>query len=202
MVLKAQQTPSQKNIVIFASGEGTNAKNIIQYFSKQNNIKVTHVLSNNIRAKVLKTAHDLKINALHFDRSAFYNTNEVLHVLQDVDPDLIVLAGFLWMMPENIVQEFSGRIINIHPALLPKYGGKGMYGDNVHKAVLENKEDETGISIHYVNEEYDEGKIIKQFPVKLDPADDLTSLKKKIKTLEHKHFPEVIEEILTKKQHG
>ena len=183
MVLKAQQTPSQKNIVIFASGEGTNAKNIIQYFSKQNNIKVTHVLSNNIRAKVLKTAHDLKINALHFDRSAFYNTNEVLHVLQDVDPDLIVLAGFLWMMPENIVQEFSGRIINIHPALLPKYGGKGMYGDNVHKAVLENKEDETGISIHYVNEEYDEGKIIKQFPVKLDPADDLTSLKKKIKTL-------------------
>jgi len=196
MVLKAQQTPSQKNIVIFASGEGTNAKNIIQYFSKQNNIKVTHVLSNNIRAKVLKTAHDLKINALHFDRAALYHTNEVFHILEDVKPDLIVLAGFLWMMPEKIIKEFPDKIINIHPAMLPKYGGKGMYGDNVHKAVLENKEDETGISIHFVNEEYDEGKIIKQFPVELNSSDNLASVKKKIKTLEQKHFPEVIEEIL------
>ncbi|MFC0520761.1 phosphoribosylglycinamide formyltransferase [Mesonia maritima] len=200
MVLKAQQTPSQKNIVIFASGEGTNAKNIIQYFSKQNNIKVTHVLSNNIRAKVLKTAHDLEINALHFDRAALYHTNEVFHLLQDINPDLIVLAGFLWILPEKIIEEFPNKIINIHPALLPKYGGKGMYGNNVHKAVLENNETETGISIHYVNEKYDEGELIEQFSVKIEPSDDLDSVKKKIKTLEHKHFPEVIEKLLTDKE--
>ncbi|MDR6299873.1 phosphoribosylglycinamide formyltransferase [Mesonia maritima] len=198
--MKAQQTPSQKNIVIFASGEGTNAKNIIQYFSKQNNIKVTHVLSNNIRAKVLKTAHDLEINALHFDRAALYHTNEVFHLLQDINPDLIVLAGFLWILPEKIIEEFPNKIINIHPALLPKYGGKGMYGNNVHKAVLENNETETGISIHYVNEKYDEGELIEQFSVKIEPSDDLDSVKKKIKTLEHKHFPEVIEKLLTDKE--
>ncbi len=189
-------TYSPKRIVIFASGAGSNAKNIIEYFQATDAVEVVHVLSNNIRAKVLQTAHDLEVNALHFDRAALYETNEVLNVLKDADPHLIVLAGFLWKMPEKIIEAFPNKIINVHPALLPKYGGKGMYGARVHKAILENKETETGISFHYVNEKYDEGKIIKQYKVKITPDDTLTSLTRKIKKLEHKHFPKVIEKLL------
>jgi phosphoribosylglycinamide formyltransferase-1 len=187
---------SPKKIVIFASGQGSNAKNIIEHFQHRNDVKVAHVLSNRIKANVLKIAHDHEISALHFDRSALYNSNEVLHVLQDTNPDLIVLAGFLWMMPKEILNEFEGKIINIHPALLPKYGGKGMYGDKVHQAVLENKEEETGISIHYVNDKYDEGEVIHQSKVEVSPNDSLKTIKEKIKQLEQKHFPEVIDNLL------
>lgn len=188
-----------KKIVIFASGQGSNAKKIIEYFQDRSDVKIAHVLSNNIRANVLKMAHDHEINALHFDRAALYNSHEVLHILQDTNPDLIVLAGFLWMMPEEIIREFDNKIINIHPALLPNYGGKGMYGNHVHQAVIENKEAVSGITIHYVNEKYDEGEVIAQFETQLTPKDSIETLKKKIQQLEHEHFPKVIDQLLSKK---
>jgi len=190
---------STKKIIIFASGQGSNAKKIIEYFQDRNDVKIAHVLSNNIRANVLKMAHDFEISALHFDRTAFYDTHEVLHVLKDAEPNLIVLAGFLWMMPTEIINEFENKIINIHPALLPKYGGKGMYGNHVHQAVLENKETESGITIHYVNEKYDEGEVVAQFETKITPDDSMETLKKKIQQLEHEHFPKVIDQLLSKK---
>ena len=196
MVSESNNSPSIKKIVIFASGQGSNAKRIIEYFSNMNQIEVTHVFSNNIKAPILRTAHDLEINALHFDRSAFYDTHEVLNLLKDIDPDLIVLAGFLWMMPKNIIKNFPNKIINLHPALLPKYGGKGMYGSHVHKAVLENKETETGISFHYVNEKYDEGKMIAQEIIPVNENETVATLQKRIHELEHKHFVKVIEDLL------
>ncbi|MDX1543263.1 MAG: phosphoribosylglycinamide formyltransferase [Christiangramia sp.] len=185
-----------KKIVIFASGSGTNAENIIKYFQNSNKITVVAVLSNRRSAGALKKAHHLNVKALLFDQDAFYNSKEVLNVLKDIDPDLIVLAGFLWLMPTNILEEFSERIINIHPALLPKYGGKGMYGDRVHKAVIENKEKESGITIHYVNTKYDEGEIIFQDTVSIEQNETPESLAQKIHELEYKHFPVVIEQLL------
>ncbi len=185
-----------KRIVIFASGSGTNAENIIKYFHERNIAEVTHVFSNNLRAKVLKRAHDLNVKALHFDKESFYDTNEVLNILIDAQPDIIVLAGFLWIFPKKIIDEFPNKVINIHPALLPKYGGKGMYGHHVHEAVVRNKEKESGITIHYVNEHYDEGAIVFQAktPVAKDySAEDVASA---IHTLEYKHFPVVIEKVL------
>lgn len=191
------ETP-QKKIVIFASGSGTNAENIIRYFKNKNNISVGAVFSNKRSAGALRKAHKHKVKALLFDRDAFYKTHEVLNVLRDMKPDLIVLAGFLWLMPSNIIKEFRDRIINIHPALLPNYGGKGMYGSRVHESVLENKDAVSGITIHYVDEKYDEGKTIFQERVKVEPADSVESLTKKIHELEYEHFPKVIEEILQK----
>lgn len=154
------------------------------------------VFSNRRSAGALKRAFDLNVKALHFDRDALYNSREVLNVLRDMKPDLIVLAGFLWLLPKRILQQFSNKIINIHPALLPAYGGKGMYGSHVHEAVIANKEKESGISIHYVNEEYDRGKIIFQATTQLENTDTPDSLAEKIHQLEYKHFPEVIEKIL------
>ena len=144
-------TSAQKKIVIFASGSGTNAENIIKFFHKDTKVKVAAVFSNNRGAKVLERAHKLDVKALHFDREALYDSNAVLNLLKDINPDLIVLAGFLWIFPSKILQLFPNKVINIHPALLPKYGGKGMYGMKVHQAVAEMKDLETGISIHYVN---------------------------------------------------
>ena len=146
----------------------------------------------------MKRAHDLQVKALHFDRNSFYQTNEVLHILEDMNPDLIVLAGFLWLFPSKIIAEFPDRIINIHPALLPKFGGKGMYGNKVHEAVIEKKEKESGISIHYVNERYDEGNIIFQATTPITEEDTPESLATKIHALEYKHFPEVIKQLLQK----
>lgn len=194
--MNTSKLPIEKKIVIFASGEGSNALNIIRYFESSENIKIVHVLSNNIRANALKKAHDFEISALHFDRDALYNTNDVLNVLVDADPDLVVLAGFLWKIPEKIIKAFPNKIINIHPALLPKYGGKGMYGRKVHEAVLKNKDLQTGITIHYVNEVYDEGEIIDQFKIPISEEDNLESLLQKIKKIEHKNYPKVIEKIL------
>lgn len=185
-----------KRILIFASGNGSNAENIITYFKKNNTAEVTHVFSNKIDAKVLDRAISHNVKALHFDRESLYNSNEVLHIIKDAAPDLIVLAGFLWKFPENIIEEYPNKIINVHPALLPNYGGKGMYGMNVHKAVVANKEPFSGITIHYVNENYDEGAIIFQAKVALSATDTPEDVAKKIHTLEHKHFPEVIEKIL------
>lgn len=191
---------SSSKIVIFASGNGTNAENIIKYFQDSPVARVVAVFSNRKSAKVLRKAHDLKVKSLYFDREALYKSNEVLHVLQDIQPDLIVLAGFLWVFPKNILEAFPDKVINIHPALLPNYGGKGMYGAKVHEAVINNKDEESGISIHYVNDKYDEGKIIFQSKTKIDTSDTPDSLAQKIHQLEYKHFPEVIEQLLQQKQ--
>lgn len=185
-----------KRIIIFASGSGSNAENIINYFKANNLAKVTHVLSNKINAKVLDRANKHEIKALHFDRESFYKNNDILHIVKDAQPDLIVLAGFLWKFPENIINEFPNQIINIHPALLPNYGGKGMYGMNVHKAVVENKEPFSGITIHYVNENYDEGGIIFQAKTAIASEDTPEDVAAKIHELEYEHFPKVIEELL------
>lgn len=185
-----------KKIIIFASGSGTNAENIIKYFQKSEKAEVTHVFSNNLKAKVLQRATKLGITALHFDRASFYESRDVLHVVKDANPDLIVLAGFLWKFPENLTELFSDRIINIHPALLPKYGGKGMYGKHVHKAVFDNKEEVSGITIHYVNENYDEGAIIFQAEIVVADAVSPDEIARRIHDLEYEHYPRVIEEVL------
>ena len=185
-----------KRIVIFASGSGTNAENIIKYFHERKIAEVTHVFSNNLRAKVLKRAYDLKVKALHFDKTSFYDTDEVLNILKDAQPDMIILAGFLWIFPKKIIDYFPNKVINVHPALLPKYGGKGMYGHHVHEAVVKNKEKESGITIHYVNEHYDEGAIIFQAKTSISEEDSAQDVAKAIHQLEYKHFPVVIEELL------
>lgn len=187
-------------IVIFASGTGTNAENIIKHFQNTEVAEVIAVFSNNRKAPVLKKAHDLGVKALHFDREAFYETSEVLNVLKDINPDLIVLAGFLWLFPNKILRKFPNKVINLHPALLPKYGGKGMFGDAVHTAVLNNKEIETGITIHFVNDKYDEGKTIFQATVPVEPGMTPVTLATKIHELEYRHFPLVIEDLLIKQK--
>ncbi|WP_024768508.1 phosphoribosylglycinamide formyltransferase [Aquimarina macrocephali] len=185
-----------KRIIIFASGSGTNAENIIKYFHERKIAEVTHVFSNNLRAKVLKRAHALKVKALHFDKESFYDTNEVLNILKDAKPDIIVLAGFLWIFPKKIIETFPDKVINVHPALLPKYGGKGMYGHHVHEAVIRNKEKESGITIHYVNEHYDEGAIVFQAKTSISEGDSADDVAQAIHKLEYKYFPIVIEELL------
>ncbi len=191
---------SPKKLVIFASGSGTNAENIIKYFKNSGFAEVIAVFSNNKDAKVLKRAYNLDVKSLHFDRDALYNTPEVHHVLKDMNPDLIVLAGFLWLFPEKILQSFPNKVINLHPALLPKFGGKGMYGEAVHKAVVENEEKETGITIHYVNPKYDEGNIIFQDSFKISPGMTHLDIAAKIHELEYRHLPRVIESILKTSQ--
>lgn len=196
MILLTSEKIPPKKIILFASGSGTNAENIIKHFHKNGKAQVVAVFSNKLSAKVLKRAHDLDVKAIHFDKKSFYKTDDVLNILKDFNPDLIVLAGFLWIFPQPILEEFHNKVINIHPALLPKYGGKGMYGMNVHKAVLNEKEAETGISIHYVNEKYDEGKIIFQTTTPVTPNDTVEDIAKKIHQLEYEHFPKVIENLL------
>lgn len=182
-------------IVILASGSGSNAENIINYFKNSTNAKVLCVLTNNSSAGVITRCNRLKVPCLYFNRTAF-NGETVLKTLQAQNPDLIVLAGFLWKMPEAIIAQFPNQIINIHPALLPKYGGKGMYGNHVHEAVKANDEKETGITIHYVNENYDEGGIIHQAKVKLQTSDSAKAIAAKVHELEYEHFPKTIEKLL------
>ncbi|MDP5045256.1 MAG: phosphoribosylglycinamide formyltransferase [Leeuwenhoekiella sp.] len=187
-----------KRIVIFASGSGTNAQRIVEYFKDQNEVEVALILSNKATAKVLDRAANLNISAFSFNKTAFYENDHVLNLVKSAKPDLIVLAGFLWLFPASIIQSYKGKIINIHPALLPAYGGKGMYGAHVHKAVVEAKEIESGITIHYVTENYDEGAIIFQAKTKLDSEETADSLAAKIHKLEYEHFPRVIAELLEK----
>ena len=189
----------KKRIVIFASGSGTNAENIIKYFQRTQFAEVVRVLSNKKDAKVLERAEKLDVNTGFFTKDELFSEEGVLKTLKKTKPDIIVLAGFLLKFPEIILKEFPNKVINVHPALLPKYGGKGMYGNHVHQAVLENKETESGITIHYVNEKYDEGEVIAQFETQLTPDDSMETLKKKIQQLEHEHFPKVIDQLLSKK---
>jgi phosphoribosylglycinamide formyltransferase-1 len=187
-----------KKIAIFASGSGTNAENIIKYFSNRKSAKVTLILSNRREAYVLKRAAEHNIKSIFFDYNEFNTSDKVLDDLLKNDIDFLVLAGFLWLVPEKILDLYAGRIINIHPALLPKYGGKGMYGEKVHKAVIDNHESESGISIHYVNKFYDDGDIIFQARCKVEPSDTPDTLAARIHELEYKYFPEVIEDLIGK----
>lgn len=185
-----------KRIAIFASGSGSNAENIHQYFANNNDVEVAAILTNNPNAKVIERANRLHIDSKIFDRTSFYHSSEIVDYLKAKQIDLVVLAGFLWLIPENLTTTFPNKIVNIHPALLPKYGGKGMYGDNVHKSVIENKETASGITIHFVNEKYDEGKIIFQVKCTILPTDNYEDLANKIHALEYEHFPKVIEQVL------
>ena len=186
-----------KRIAIFASGNGTNAENLIRFFQDNDKISVVQVLSNNPKAQVLERAKRLNVGTITFDKTALNETDEILNILKNSLPDLIVLAGFLWKFPEKILEAFPNKVINIHPALLPKYGGKGMYGKYVHQAVVNNKETETGITIHYVNEHYDEGAIIFQAKCTVEPTDTFEDVANKIHNLEIAHFPRVVESLLT-----
>jgi phosphoribosylglycinamide formyltransferase-1 len=182
-----------KKIAIFASGSGTNAENIINYFKNLPKIRVELVFSNNKNAYVLERAKKLSVDTFVFDRHTFNNTDKIINILKEKNIKYIVLAGFLWLIPKHFIKAFENRIINIHPALLPKYGGKGMYGMSVHKAVIEHKEKQSGISIHYVNENYDKGDIIFQALCPVSPNDTPESLAEKIHKLEYEHFPKIIE---------
>ena len=184
-----------KRLAILASGSGTNAENIINYFKPHKEIEVVEVLSNKKTAKVLERAVRLGVPFKSFDRYSFLESNEVLNHLKEI-ADFVILAGFLWKIPENIIQAFPNRIINIHPALLPKYGGKGMYGMHVHNAVVANKEEKSGISIHFVNEFYDEGAIIYQKSVALSLKDKPEDVAQKIHVLEYEYFPKIIENVV------
>lgn len=196
------KTVRKKRIVIFASGSGTNAENIIKHFQQTELAEVIFVLSNKPDAKVLERAKNLNVETLLFTKEELSSEEGVLKTLKGVAPDLIVLAGFLLKFPEIIITEFPNKIINIHPALLPKYGGKGMYGSAVHEAVVKNKDAETGISIHYVNENYDEGAIIAQKTVQLSKADTPDTVAAKVHELEYEWFPKIIEEVLNGKKSG
>ncbi|MBT8274772.1 MAG: phosphoribosylglycinamide formyltransferase [Bacteroidia bacterium] len=192
----------KKRIAIFASGSGTNTQNIIQHFKSSSIGEVVLVLSNKRHAKVLERAENEDIKSLYFHKEDLYDRDGVLKILKEARIDLIVLAGFLIMFPKHILKEFPNKVINIHPALLPKYGGKGMYGKYVHEAIVANKEKESGITIHYVNEAYDEGAIIFQAATGITEEDTPNSVAEKVHALEYEHFPIVIETLLTSEDDG
>jgi phosphoribosylglycinamide formyltransferase-1 len=184
-----------KNIVIFASGSGSNAEKIVAHFAESNEVKITHIFCNNPEAGVLQRAERLQIPCSLFTREEYKN-GTVLRKIQSLKTDWVILAGFLWLIPSEFVQAFPQRIINLHPALLPKFGGKGMYGHFVHEAVVAAGETESGITIHYVNEHYDEGAIIFQRSFPVLPSDTPEDVAKKGQVLEHRDFPQVIESLV------
>lgn len=186
-----------RRIAIFASGSGSNAQNIADFFKNNQKVKIDCILSNRSDAYVLKRAEELEIETFIFSREDFYQRETVLHFLQERDVDFVVLAGFLWLIPSYLIKSFPGSIINIHPALLPKYGGKGMYGMHVHKAVVDAGERETGITIHYVNERYDEGSVIFQATCPVLKTDSPEVVAGKVHALEYEHFPRVIDRLLS-----
>lgn len=187
----------KKRIILFVSGNGSNAVNICQYFEHVQNIDVTDVYTNNSKARVINRLTFFGIKTNVFNKVAFTD-GELLNEIKLKKPNLIVLAGFLWKIGSDWVKEFSNKIINIHPAILPKYGGKGMYGTHVHQAVKKNHETETGITIHYVNEAYDEGKIIFQAKVAIENEDSIKIIASKVHKLEQANFPKVIQNLLNK----
>ncbi len=188
-----------KKIVLFASGSGSNVENIVKYFENNVSVEIVKVYCNNPNAYVIDRCDNLGVSCRVFGREEFKEKGSVLEDLKVINPDLIVLAGFLWLIPSTYVEAFPNKIINIHPALLPKYGGKGMYGARVHEAVVENRESESGITIHYVNAKYDEGQVIKQEVCKVLPSDNSDDVATKVHELEYKFFPKVIEEVLLTK---
>ena len=197
MPLQYSKVSMKKRIILFASGNGSNAVNICQYFENVQNIDVTEVYTNNSKARVINKLTFFGIKTNVFNKVAFTD-GELLSEIKSKKPNLIVLAGFLWKIGSDWVKEFSNKIINIHPALLPKYGGKGMYGTHVHQVVKENRETETGITIHYVNEAYDEGEIIFQAKVTIEIEDSIEIIASKVHELEQANFPKVIQNLLNK----
>lgn len=185
-----------KNIAIFASGSGSNAQKILEYFAQSADIKVGLVVSNRAHAGVLDIARNFEVPTLVIDREYFYHSTEILSVLQEYEVDYVVLAGFLWLVPAYLVQAFPRKILNIHPALLPKYGGKGMYGHHVHEAVKAAGETASGPSIHFVNEHYDEGDLIFQATCAIDSTDSAAEIARKVLALEHEHYPKIIEQVV------
>jgi len=181
------------NLTIFASGGGSNAEAIIQHFNNHPTIQVNLIISNKTTAGVLDRADRHQIKKRVIDRTDFNDPKKMLGYLKETETGLIVLAGFLWLIPAYLVEAFPNKIINIHPALLPKYGGKGMYGQHIHRAVFENKERESGITIHYVNPKYDEGNIILQARCPLQPDDSPEVIGRKVLALEHRFYPVTVE---------
>ncbi len=185
-----------KNIAIFASGSGSNAERLTNYFTNNDSVNVSLFLTNNKIAGVIERGHRLGIPTVIFNKAAFSKSSKIVDLLVNQQVDYVVLAGFLWLIPENLLKAFPDRIINIHPALLPKYGGKGMWGQHVHEAVVKNKENESGITIHIINEEYDKGEVLFQAKCEVLPTDSAADVAAKIHELEHKHFPHVIEKVI------
>jgi phosphoribosylglycinamide formyltransferase-1 len=182
-------------LAIFASGEGTNAQSFIDFFKEKPDIRITLVASNNPSAPVLQRAAKAGIEQLVIGREGFYKSDKYVEKIKE-KADFIILAGFMWKVPENLIGAFKGKMVNIHPALLPKYGGKGMYGIHVHEAVIANKEKESGITIHFVNENYDEGRIIFQAKCEVKPSDTPAELANRIHELEHRYYPATVEKLL------
>lgn len=184
----------KQKLAIFLSGSGSNARNICAYFKNHEKIEVALLLSNKEHSGAKAIGEEFGIPSLVFNREQFYLTNTILHTLEAYEIGTIVLAGFLWLIPENLLGKYPNRIINIHPALLPKYGGKGMHGRHVHEAVWQNKETESGITIHLCNKEYDKGEVLFQTSVDIEEGDTPGAIAKKVLGLEHEFFPRVIEE--------
>jgi len=185
-----------KNIAIFASGGGSNAQKIIEHFEGKETAQVSLIISNKANAGVLEKAVAFDIPTLLIKREKFYKTEDILKELDTYSIDFVVLAGFLWLVPTYLVKAYKNRILNIHPALLPEYGGKGMYGINVHRAVKGAGEKVSGMTIHFVNEHYDEGGIIFQATCHISPTDTPESIAKNVLALEHRYFPEIIEKVI------
>lgn len=184
------------HIAVFASGTGSNAKKIIEHFASHPQIKISLIVSNKPTAKVLQIAANNKIPSIVIEKEKFFKGNGYVDELKSAGINFIVLAGFLWKVPQQLLHRFAGRIVNIHPALLPKYGGKGMYGDFVHQAVIAAKEKQSGITIHFVDEQYDHGKTIFQATCNIEENDTPETLAQKIHELEHRYFSEVIEKTI------
>lgn len=187
-----------KKIALFASGSGSNVENIYNYFKEKTDVQITKVYCNNRNAGVLERCNRLGIPFMLFSKTDFLKSNKVENDIEDNNIDLIVLAGFLLLIPEKFIERFKERVINIHPALLPKHGGQGMYGDNVHKSVVQHKDTESGITIHLVNEIYDDGEIIFQAKCEVNPLDTYSDVAEKVHVLEYEHYPRIIEEYLRK----
>ena len=185
-----------KRIAIFASGSGSNAENICKYFKNSKKVTVVLICTNNSKANVLKKVNSYNLKHLVFTKEEMNGLSLIEDTLEGVSIDLVVLAGFLLKIPTKIIKKYNNKIINVHPSLLPKFGGKGMYGSNVHKTVLLNKETKSGVTFHFVNEEYDKGQIILQKSCLIKQGDSVKSLQKKIQSLEHKYFPLVIKRVL------
>ncbi len=197
-MITQKATRKQTKIAIFASGTGSNAKAIIEY-AKNANYTVELIVSNKENAGVLNFSEEYNIDALIIDKQNFYSENIILEFLKDRNIDLIILAGFLWLIPDYFIEAYADRILNIHPSLLPNYGGKGMYGANVHKAVFEAKENQSGITIHLVNEEYDKGKILLQKTIDISSFKSPKDIAQNVLKLEHKFYPQIIEKFITEK---
>lgn len=183
-------------IAIFASGSGTNAEKFFEKFKDHPEAEVSVLLTNNPKAGVIARAERFGIPAKIFDKPTFTQTDQIVHYLQEIGVEFIVLAGFMWLVPANLIQAFPNRMVNIHPALLPAYGGKGMYGMYVHQAVKEAGEKSTGITIHYVNEKYDDGQIVFQTSCIIDTEDTPEDIANKVHALEYQYYPKVVEELI------